>query len=128
MILDSSAVVAIVCVEPGAESLAIRIAGARTVAIGAPTLAETQIVLANKLGPDGAALVNQFLEEARVLVVPFGRDHISSFMDAFQRYGKGRHPAALNMGDCFSYAIARVAGQPLLFVGDDFPKTDITPA
>ena len=128
MILDSSALVAIVCEEPGAEDLANRIARARTVAIGAPAVAETQLVLTNKLGPNGAAMVNQFMEEARVLVVPFGRDHISSFMDAFQRYGKGRHPAALNMGDCFSYSIARVAGQPLLFVGNDFPKTDITPA
>ena len=125
MILDSSALVAVLCREPGWEELFRQMAQARTLAVGAPTVAETQMVLTVKLGLDAAALVDQFLAESGASVVPFGREHISIFYGAFQRYGKGRHPARLNMGDCFSYAVAVAAGQPLLFVGDDFPQTDV---
>jgi ribonuclease VapC len=128
VILDSSAVVAVICGESGGDKLVRQIANARSVAIGAPTVAEAQLVLTNKLGKDGIPLLSQFLAEARVLIVPFTREHLSAFTDAFQRYGKGRHPAGLNFGDCFSYAIARTARQPLLFVGDDFSKTDIVAA
>lgn len=128
MILDSSAVVAVLCGESEAERLSSQIARERAVAIGAPTVAESQLVMANKVGPGGVAMVNEFLTEARVLVVPFGRDHLSAFVHAFQHYGKGRHSAGLNMGDCFSYSVARVAGQPLLFTGDDFGQTDVLKA
>jgi ribonuclease VapC len=128
LILDSSVVVAVISQETEADRLVQRIANARSVAIGAPTVAESQLVMLNKSGPNGAALVDRFLAEARILVVPFGKDHLSTFIEAFRRYGKGRHRAGLNMGDCFSYSIARVSGQPLLFLGDDFPHTDITAA
>ena len=101
---------------------------ARAVVIGAPAVAETQLVLTMKFGRDAAALVDPFLSEIQALIVPFGRDHISTFQDAFLRYGKGRHPARLNMGDCFTYAIAKIAGMPVLFTGNDFSLTDLKPA
>jgi ribonuclease VapC len=96
--------------------------------IGAPTVAECQLVLTVKLGRDGGMIVDQFLNEIHALIVPFGRDHISSFYEAFIRFGKGRHAARLNMGDCFTYAIAKVAGMPVLFTGGDFALTDLKAA
>lgn len=132
MILDSSAIVAVICREPGYEELLQKIALARTVAVGAPTVAETQMVVEIKLGTrrgrDGAALVDQFLAEIQALIIPFARNHLSVFFEAFRRYGKGRHPARLNMGDCFTYAIAKTAGMQVLYVGEDFKHTDIEPA
>jgi ribonuclease VapC len=125
LILDSSAIVAMVCREPGYEELLRKIGSARIIVIGAPTVAETQLALTIKLRRDASALVEQLLVETRAVVVPFGRDHISAFFEAFLRFGKGRHPARLNMGDCFTYAIAKIAGMPVLFVGDDFSKTDL---
>jgi ribonuclease VapC len=128
LILDSSALVAVLCREPDHRPLLRKIANARTLAIGAPAVAETQMVMTIKTGLNGAARVDQFLAEIQAGIVPFGRNHLSLFFDAFQRYGKGRHPARLNMGDCFTYAVAKASGLPLLFVGDDFSKTDILPA
>lgn len=118
-----------ICREPGYEDLLRKIALARTVAIGAPTVAETQMVVEIKVGNrrarDGAALVDQFLAEIQAVVVPFARNHVSIFFEAFRRYGKGRHPARLNMGDCFTYAVAKAAGMRVLYVGEDFGQTDI---
>jgi ribonuclease VapC len=132
LILDSSAVVAVICREPGYEDLLRKIALARTVAIGAPTVAETQMVVEIKLGgkrrQDGAALADQFLAEIQALVIPFTRNHISIFFEAFRRYGKGRHPARLNMGDCFTYAVAKATGMQVLYVGEDFSRTDLESA
>ncbi len=98
---------------------------ARVVMIGAPTVAEKQLVLTVRFGPNAGALVDQFLSEIQALIVPFGRDHVSTFQDSFARYGKGCHPARLNMGDCFSYAVAKIAGMPVLFIGNDFSLTDL---
>ena len=125
MTLDSSAIIAILAHEPGSERLADAVGNARVVLCGAPTVAETQLALTVKLKRDASALVEQFLVEAKVLVVPFGRDHIAPFFAAFLRFGKGRHQAALNMGDCYTYAIAKVARMPVLFTGNDFSQTDI---
>jgi ribonuclease VapC len=125
MILDSSAVIAILCREPGFEELVRKIGAARIILIGAPTVAETQLALTVRLGRDSSALVEQFLAEIQAVIAPFGRDHISSFLAAFLQFGKGRHPARLNMGDCFTYATAKVAGMPVLYVGDYFSLTDI---
>jgi ribonuclease VapC len=128
LILDSSAIIAILCHEPGCQALLGKIGSARVVVIGAPTLAETQLALTVKLSRDASALVEQFLVEAQALVVPFGREHISEFFSAFLRFGKGRHAARLNMGDCFTYATAKVARMPVLCVGNDFALTDIAMA
>ena len=125
MILDSSAVIAIVCREPGWDELLRKIADSTVVAIGTPTVAEALLVASVKIGPGGPERIDKFLAGIEAQIVPFARQHLLYFHDAFRRYGKGKHPAALNMGDCFSYAVARMARQPLLFVGNDFSQTDV---
>ena len=128
MILDSSAVVGLLLRDGNHEALEANVERADLLAIGAPTLVETGIVMIRKLDLSGRALVSQFLEACEVVVTPFDDRHWRVAAEAFVRYGKGRHPAALNYGDCMSYATARVAGLPLLFTGNDFSRTDITPA
>ncbi len=125
MILDSSVVVAVLLGESGSEKILEKIAEADWVGVGAPTLLEGAMVLSSRLGRDARPQLMRFLREAEVEVVPFGEDHWEVAMDAFLRYGKGRHPAGLNLGDCLSYAMASVAGDVLLFRGDDFSRTDI---
>lgn len=124
MILDSSALVAIVLREPGYESLLARVVSAPRVAIGAATLLEAGIVLSARLETDARGLVARVLQEAEIAVLPMTEAHFGVAMEAWLRFGKGRHPAALNFGDCLSYATAVVAEQPLLAVGDDFPRTN----
>ncbi len=125
MIVDSSAVVAILLREPGHEELVGHLGATPGAGIGTPTLAEAGIVLAARLGPSGRSLLARFLEEAGLLAVPFGEHHWRAAVDAFMRFGKGRHPAALNFGDCMTYATAELAAEPLLCVGDDFARTDL---
>jgi ribonuclease VapC len=98
------------------------------VGIGAPTLTETAIVLASKLGEDSRSLLAVLLESLDVTVVPFTAAHGREAREAFLRFGRGRHPAALNFGDCLTYAVAKLADQPLLFTGDDFSQTDLVAA
>jgi ribonuclease VapC len=95
------------------------------VAVGSPTLAETGIVLQARLGENAHGLLERMLDELDVQEVPFGELHWREAVDAFRRFGKGRNSAALNFGDCMTYAVAALAGEPLLFVGDDFARTDI---
>jgi ribonuclease VapC len=128
MILDSSAIVAIVFREPGFETVVERLASTETAAAGAPTLAETGIVLSARLKRDARGLLERLLQEFGIQSVPFSEEHWRAAHDAFLRFGKGRHPARLNFGDCLSYATAKLADQPLLFVGGDFAKTDIAVA
>jgi len=125
MILDTSAVIAVVFREPGFEALVEKVAGSDLTALGAPTAAEIGIVLSARLRQDARGLLARLLAEWGAEVVPFGDDHWKEAIDAYQRYGRGRHRAALNFGDCLSYAVAKLADQPLLCVGDDFAKTDI---
>jgi len=125
VIIDSSAVVAILLQEPGFEPLLDRVAARGSVGIGAPTLAETAIVLAARLGLPGQTLLARFVSEGRISVLPFTDEHWPVAVDAFRRYGKGNHPAALNFGDCLTYAVARLEGEALLCVGRDFAKTDL---
>ena len=89
------------------------------------TSAVVAIVLFAQLQRDARSLLARFLSEASITLIPFGESHYGAAVDAWLRYGKGRHPAALNFGDCLSYAVAQLAGEPLLFVGDDFARTDI---
>jgi ribonuclease VapC len=128
VILDSSAVVSVILEEEGHARLADAIADEADVGIGAPTLFETGMVLIGCLDLRGRGLVSQFMEQYEVVIVPFDHRHWSAAAEAFMRYGKGRHPAALNYGDCMTYATAYVAEHPLLFVGEDFAKTDIAMA
>jgi ribonuclease VapC len=125
VIVDSSAVVGVLLRQPGHEPLLDRLAEAPVVGIGAPTLAETGIVLAARLGVAGRALLGRFLQEGGLTVVAFGAEHWSAAVDAFVRFGKARHPAGLNFGDCLTYAVARLADEPLLCLGDDFAQTDL---
>lgn len=125
MIVDSSAVVAILLKEPGYEPLLDRIAAPGVVAVGAPTLAETGLILTARLGVLGRTLLARFVAEAPLTVLPFTDEHWPVALRAFHSYGKGRHPAALNFGDCLTYAVASLAGEALLCAGRDFPKTDL---
>lgn len=125
MILDSSALLAVVFKEPGFEGILERIQNAPGVAAGAPTLAETGIVLQARLGSPADGLLERLLDELCVQEIPFGEIHWREAVDAYRRFGKGRHPAALNFGDCMTYAVAQMAGEPLLFVGHDFSRTDV---
>ena len=128
MIVDASAIVGIILREPGWEDLLAKLAGADSPAVGAPTLAETGLVLTAKLGRRAPGILARFLQEAELTVIPFGEPQWPAAVEAYARFGKGRHPASLNFGDCLTYAVARVAGRPLLFVGDDFSKTDLPAA
>lgn len=125
MILDSSAIVALFFKEPGYESLRHKLVDAEVLAISAATLVETAIVLSARLKTDARGSLARFIEENGVIVVPFTEGHYGIAVTAWLKYGKGRHPAALNFGDCLSYATARAAEMPLLCVGDDFPQTDL---
>jgi len=125
MILDSSAVIAIVLKEPGYEQLLHKLAESDASGIGAPTLVETTIVLAARLPFDPSTQLQTLLLQSGVQVIPFGEEHAREAACAYERFGKGRHPAALNFGDCLSYAVAKLAGQPLLAAGGDFAATDL---
>lgn len=128
MIVDSSALVAVTFKEPGYESLVTKLIAAPAPGIGTPTLTETGIVLASRLQRDPRDLLFRMLGEFEVTEVPFGEQHWRTAIDAYLRFGKGRHPAQLNFGDCLSYAVARLADEPLLYVGDDFAATDLDAA
>lgn len=128
MILDSSAVLSIVCREAGWQELVRKIQEAEAVGVGAPTLVEVGLVLEARFRLDALAVLDRLLRDFSIAVVAFGDDHWREAIDAYRRYGKGRHPAALNFGDCQSYATAALSGQPLLFVGEDFSQTDVEPA
>lgn len=124
MILDSSVLVALALREPGVEQLLERIGAADRVAIGAATLLEAGIVISARLERDARGLLARLLAEGGITVLPVSDAHFGVAMEAWLRFGKGRHPAALNFGDCLSYAMAVVSGRPLLAIGDDFPLTD----
>ena len=128
MTLDSSALIAILFAEPGYLGLVDRILEADHVRVGAPTLVETSLVFAGRRGARSAESVEGLIAELGVSVVPFGEMESRVAVDAFRRFGRGRHSASLNYGDCLAYATAQAARDTLLFVGEDFAKTDITPA
>ena len=114
--------------EPGYELLIEAIEGANLVVVGIPTLLETTIVLSSRLKVDARPLVTGFLRRIRAELVPFNDEHLEAATSAFLRFGRGRHPAALNFGDCLSYAVSAVARMPLLFTGADFSRTDLEAA
>ncbi len=128
MIVDSSALVAILRVEPGHDRFVRAITDARRRLIASPTLLETSMVLAGGWQDKILDQLDAFLRTASIETIAFTAEHAAVARDAFLRYGKGRHPAALNFGDCISYAAARLEAMPLLFKGDDFRLTDIEAA
>ena len=125
MTLDASALLAILLSEAGSLDLVDQILDAEVVRVGTPTLVETAIVLGSRRGKPSAQQVEELVEELGATVVPFTAAHWQVAVEAYDRFGRGRHPAGLNFADCLSYATARTAGDALLFVGNDFSKTDI---
>lgn len=128
MIVDSSALVAIVKQEDDSAAYVDALRDAARVSVGAPTLVETRLVL-SVLGPLGDAAVDRLLRAFGIDVVSFSDEHAARAHEAHRLYGRGSgHAARLNYGDCLAYAVASVERRPLLFKGDDFSRTDITPA
>lgn len=129
MLLDTSALVALLMAERPARAVFEALTQAPTRAVGAPTLVETAMVLAGRrLAASSGATSDLVLVMSRfeVNVLPFTQVHWLTAWSAFLRYGKGRHPAGLNFGDCLTYAVAKISGLPLLCIGDDFAQTDIS--
>ena len=124
--LDTSVILAIALSEPEGDTFRSIIAQ-NPIAIGWPTLLETRMVLTGKGFSNAASIIALLARLPNVSTVTFDEDHYHAAEDAFDRFGKGSHPAALNMGDCFSYAVAALAKAPLLFKGQDFGRTDIKP-
>jgi ribonuclease VapC len=125
MIVDTSAAVAIILREPNFEALVRRLVMETEVGMGTPSLAECGIVLASRPHPDWRTLIDEFKARFELRDIAFSSDHWVIAVEAYEQFGKGRHPARLNFGDCLSYAVARVENRPLLFVGNDFPLTDL---
>ncbi|MBA2556315.1 MAG: type II toxin-antitoxin system VapC family toxin [Chloroflexi bacterium] len=125
MILDSSALLAIALDEPEREAFVARINAAEVVAVAAPTLVEAGIVLSARTGEDAGELLAELVAASDAVVIEFGAGHWQEAVSAWWRFGRSRHPAALNLGDCLAYATAKLANEPLLAKGNDFPQTDI---
>ena len=129
IVLDSSALIAILDDEEDAMQYAKAIAEADRPLISAATLVEAGIVMWNRHGSKGAHRLNTLIQEVGCQVESFTTQHAQMALEAYAAYGKGHNnKAALNYGDCFSYALAKATGLPLLFKGDDFPQTDIDSA
>lgn len=128
MVLDSSALVAILREEPGHAGLLPKALSADRTLVGAPVAFKAAMVLSGRWHRDARSALHGLLRSIGTEIVPFSEEHYEAAISAFLRYGKGRHPAGLNFGDCMSYAFARVSGLPLLYIGNDFSKTDITAA
>ncbi len=125
MIVDSSALVALIQNEPAAEQVAAVLAGTRSPAISATTLTETLIVLTARRGPVARTVFDRLSTEINLRVAPYTAEHAYAAQRAYLHFGRGRHPAGLNLGDCMSYATAQLAHEPLLAIGNDFPQTDL---
>ncbi len=128
MIIDTSAIIAILAGEPDAAHFAQLIEDNPAPRIGAPALLEASIVLARWYGDSAEAALDAFVRESGAEVVAFDLPQLRAAQSAYRQYGKGRHPAGLNFGDCMSYALAQVCGEALLFKGQDFSQTDIASA
>jgi ribonuclease VapC len=125
MVLDTSALLALLLDEPEAEDFRVAVEEDTTRLVSAATLLETALVIEARKGEPGGRELDTLIQKAEVVVVPVDAEHVSEARRAYRRFGKGRHPAGLNFGDVFAYALARTAGEPLLFKGDDFARTDI---
>jgi len=125
VIIDTSALVAILFEEPERRRFVEAIAAAKQRRLGAAGLVELTMVLARKVGSEAGMECDRFLRDSGIVVEPVTREHAILARQAFLDFGKGRRPAGLNFGDCFSYALAKATGEPLLFKGNDFSQTDL---
>lgn len=128
VVVDTSAIVAILQDEPEQERFAALIEADPVRLISAVTRVELTCVVEGRKAEIGRQSIERFLARADFDIVSVTPEQAEIACNAFRRYGKGRHPAALNIGDCFAYALAKAAGQPLLFKGDDFARTDVRAA
>jgi ribonuclease VapC len=125
MVVDSSAIVAVLRMEPEAHRFSDMMNRAESRRMAASNLLEVTMVMSNQFGEASIPLLDGFLVNAEIEIVPFTNAHAAIARQAFLKYGKGRHPAGLNFGDCIAYATARLEMMPLLFKGDDFRLTDV---
>jgi len=127
MILDCSPLVAILAQEPDAELYVQAISHASRCRISAGNFIELSIVIDSQFGPEVAQQCDALFRRIGIVIEPVTVEQAHVARQAFHDFGKGRHAAALNFGDCFAYALAKITGEPLLFKGEDFKKTDIFP-
>lgn len=125
MVIDTSALVALLGMEAEAARLAAAIEADATRLISAASVVEAALVIEARYGPAGGRELDLLIAKAGLSVEPVTAEQAEIARQAWRRFGKGRHPAGLNYGDCFSYALAKVTGEPLLFKGTDFPQTDL---
>ena len=125
MVIDTSAMIAILLNEPGADRLIAALEADPTRLVSAATVVETSLVVLGRFGEAGDPQLDRLLKAVNAKVVPVGDEQVTIARDAAVRFGRGRHEAGLNFGDCFSYALSMESGEPLLFVGNDFAKTDV---
>jgi ribonuclease VapC len=125
MVIDTSALMAILQQEPEAANYANAIQRDAVRLVSAVSALEASIVVESRKGPNGGRDLDLLLHRAHIEVVAFSSEQYEIARAAYRRYGKGRHPAALNLGDCCCYALAKVSGEPLLAKGEDFRATDI---
>lgn len=128
MILDTSALFAMLYEEAEAPALETALAVAGDCAVSAATLVEAYMVCEGRGGAQGAERLDALLLRLSARIIPFTADHAALAREGWRRFGKGRHPAGLNFGDCFAYALSRSRNEPLLFKGDDFAQTDVKAA
>ena len=125
MVVDTSALMAILLAEPEAEAVLAALQASQVKLISTANLVEAKIVVARALGEPGLQHLDLLLQKAEIDPVPLHLEHVHWALRGWRQFGKGRHRAALNLGDCFSYALAVATGEPLLFKGDDFGLTDV---
>ena len=125
MVLDTSAMVALLGMESEAERLAVAIESDPIRLVSAATVVETGIVIEARYGADGGRELDLLVAKADLQIEAVTLEHARVAREAWRRFGKGHHAAALNLGDCFSYALAKTSGEPLLFKGTDFSQTDV---
>lgn len=128
MIIDTSAIIAILFGEDDADSYAKAISRADSCRMSAATFFETAMVVEAQTNNAGGRQFDAFMRRAVISIEPVTEEHAHLARQAFIDFGKGRHPAGLNFGDCFSYALSKATGEPLLFKGRDFAKTDLSRA
>jgi ribonuclease VapC len=126
MVIDTSALAAIFFAEPERETFLAAITAAGTRLISAASVLETGMVLESRQGEAAGREFDLFVVRANLQIVPVDSEQVDLARSAWRKYGKGRHPAALNFGDCFSYALAKSVGEPVLAKGTHFIGTDIT--
>lgn len=125
MVIETSALFAILLREPEREAFLAAIETASIRVISTASAVETSMVVLSRNKEDGLLILEALLRDLQIEQVPLTHDHVAFAVDAFRRFGKGRRRAGLNLGDCFSYALAKATGEPLLFKGDDFSRTDV---